>query len=395
MKVELNSNRTMVGIPFYDAEGEEVLEACLSDVDRALNNLGVDAQIVVGINGPMTCRGYEPLSQSINRSKYNASVRFIKTLPGQVAALNQLACHGVDMQCERIFLTDADISRLPDSLGAMWTEGSKPLVGARYSAYPIELMMDAGIEISDEEAGLIEIFEADKHPSVRRYVSDLRPKNRVKGSLMLVDINYAQSMHGDQKVTPDSRMNFNIGQTDRQIVDRAGFMHYPRTSLTDHIQARVRHFRAASAEGRLDIQYRKELFPSPCQVESIAEQIIFDDPTALKEVSNLLLRSALRQEVAGICRDIADDSFTEWWGQRFSNEETDLNTLVHSFQEAQCRICRLLRNVNWHDLDSAASNGHGTTQSSKSRIPINLEPYMKNINYRRMIFSYLGVEEDK
>ena len=76
-RISISEQKTAVGIPFYDGEGPGVLESCLKDTDKCLNHLGIDAQIVVGINGPRVSHGEHPLSHEINRSGYNADIKFI------------------------------------------------------------------------------------------------------------------------------------------------------------------------------------------------------------------------------------------------------------------------------------------------------------------------------
>jgi len=126
----IEQNRTIVGIPFYDGEGHEVLEACLSNVDDGLNHLGIEAEIVIGINGPRVSMGNDPISYRINKSQYNAPIKFIKTPPGQVPALNELIKYARQKDCGKMFMTDADISRLPHALSHMWHErGDYSLVG--------------------------------------------------------------------------------------------------------------------------------------------------------------------------------------------------------------------------------------------------------------------------
>jgi len=79
MVERLTDKRTVVGVPFYDGEGIDVLDACLRNIDGCLGELGVDAEIVVGINGPRVSQGQIPLSYEIDKSRFNANVRFIKT----------------------------------------------------------------------------------------------------------------------------------------------------------------------------------------------------------------------------------------------------------------------------------------------------------------------------
>ncbi len=386
---EKEQNRTIVGVPFYDGEGLPVLEACLSDIDHGLNNLAVDAKIVVGINGPMVCMGSEPLSKQVNKSKYNADITFVKTLPGQVASLNQIARIAVDEGVGKIFLTDADISRMPDVFTRMWNEGERPLVGVKYSAYPVEIMLDAGCQLSEQEIALINIFEADKHPLVRNAMGDLRPNTRVKGSLMLVDSNLASRMHGFQKTTPDSRMNFHVGEDARQVLNSTGFFHYPRVDLEDHMRARLRHYKAAASENRQEMHHRKELSVTPDQIENIAKDVLSTHPFATEQVSNLLLRTALRIKVATTCNELARGKVIS---PTVYQSEVDWKTPVHNYREAESRIESFMAQVDWSEVQSPTSNGNGTTQNN-ARIPIDLSVYAEDPARNELLRSYLGVEK--
>jgi len=386
---EKAQNCTIVGVPFYDGEGLPVLEACLADIDRGLNNLAVDARVVVGINGPMVCKGSEPLSKQINNSKYNADIKFVKTLPGQVASLNHIARIAVEEGVGKIFLTDADISRMPDVFTRMWSEGERPLVGVKYSAYPVEVMLDAGCSLTEEQIALINIFEADKHPLVRKATEGLRPSTRVKGSLMLVDSNLASRMHGFQKTTPDSRMNFYVDEGSRQVLSSTGFFHYPRASLEDHMRARLRHYNAAASENRQEMHHRKELSVTPDQIEKIARDILLMYPSAIEQVSNLLLRTALRIEVAKACNELAR-------GKKPIPEVgkpgvIDWETPVLNYREAEFRIRSFMARVDWSSVQSPSSDGNGTTQNN-TRVPIDLSRYEEGSAYNKLLRSYLGVE---
>lgn len=386
--------RTIVGVPFYDGEGPDVLQACLTNVDSCLNDLGIDAQIVVGINGPRVSMGYDPISQAIKgiRSKYNADIKFIKTPPGQCHAMNCLSKYAKDeIGCARMFLTDADISRLPNSFDLMWKEGNKPLVGVRYAAYPIEIMLDAGVNLTQQEIALIDIFEADKDPIVREFTQELRSKDRVKGSLMLVDTNLATHMHGLQNTTSDSRINVNVPGGDRQIVEGTGFMHWPRTDLKDHITARLRHFKAAAVDGDFDRQCKKESFCSSKDANIIASRILNRYPQEQRSVSNFLIRTALRHRVAEICSCIVR-------GRSLREESTieqghlDLLQVVYTYEEAAKVVSNLFSLFDWSDLSAPISNGCGTTQKER-RVPIDLGPYLNTDTKRGLIYSRLGIKE--
>ncbi len=390
MKEELE--RTVVGVPFYDGEGPEVLRACLKNIDGCLGKLNVDAQIVVGINGPRVSMGENPISYMINKSEYNADVIFVKTPPGLVNAEKTIGRYALDQGYKRIFLTDADISRLPRALFNMWEKGDKPLVGANYSTYPIEILTGAGTSLSQQEITFMSIFEADKHPLAREFTFPYRPEKRLKGSLLLVDTKLISMMFGCQGITSDSCMNQLVPNSDRQLVPDAAFMHFARVDITDHIQARLRHFKAAASIGHLETFSRKSLVYSPSMADEIAQKILAKNPEAVEVASNFLLQCALRHQVARICKAIASGKACEF---RFPVIPfTAIDTApVASFREADQRITQYLGQVNWESLNSPVTNGKGITSSSQRRTPIEVEPFLNSPKHRQVILDHLGLSE--
>lgn len=382
--------KTLVGVPFYDGEGDEVLSACLHNLDSCLNKLNVDARIVIGINGPRVSMGKSPLSRKIDKSRYNADISFVKTPPGLVAAEKVICAQAEQDGYERVFLTDADISRLPQSLSNMWRQSDKPVAGANYSAYPLEILSKSGINLSNDELALMRIFEADKHPLAREFTSQHRPKNRLKGSLLLLDPSLVKTMFGNQSITSDSGMNRTIPSESRQLIPTGAFLHYARINLADHIQARLRHFRAAAAENSLDSFVRKSLMYNPNTAEEIAKCITDKYPQAINVASDFLLQCALRHQVALTCRNVIT-------GRRSKNgsspDTKSLHETVHTFDEATKTIACLISQIDFKDLDSSVSNGRGVTQTEQ-RIPIDLEPFLLLPEYRQIITSYLGLEND-
>lgn len=230
MKERLSENKTIVGIPFYDGEKTEVLKTCLLNIDECLNQLNIDAKIVIGVNGPRVSQSRQPLSYIIDKSKYNADIKFIKTPPGLVNSTKTISRLAEDEGYKRIFITDADISRLPMSLHNLWQQGDKPIVGCNYCTYPLEILIGSGLSFTNQEIAFMKVFEADKHPLAREFTSRYRPIKRLKGSLLLVDTNIVQTMFGYQNITSDSRMNNIIPNSQRQIVETASFMHYASKS---------------------------------------------------------------------------------------------------------------------------------------------------------------------
>ncbi len=383
-------NKTIVGVPFYDQEGLEVLEACIGNIDTCLNNLGLDAKIIIGINGPRVSMGLQPLAWEIDLSKYNADVEFIKTRPGIVATEKAICAKAQEEGFKRIFLTDADISRLPNSLNHMWNQGDCPVVGANYCAYPPEILIQAGVKLTKEQIALMSIFEADKHPQAKEFTWPYRPEKRLKGSLLLVETDIASTMFGCQGITSDSIMNSNVPMDQRQIISDASFMHYARISIIDHVQARVRHFRAADADNQLESFYKKSIIYSPEKADEIAKKMVEKDPMAKLTASNFLLQCALRHQVADICKNVVLKKNCTQPPERVTNT-VDFTTLVSCFSEAMTIIASKLSLIDWNCLNTPEANGKGTTQNNLPRVPINLEPFLAISEYRTLIASHLGL----
>ena len=394
MNERMTDRRTIVGVPFYDGEGPDVLTACLENIDKCLSNLGVDAKIIIGINGPRVSHGKPPLSYQLDRSKYNADIQFIKTLPGLVNAEKTIGRRAREEGYEKIFLTDADISRLPLALFNMWNNGDRPVVGANYSTYPLEILTGSGIDLTPQEIAFMRVFEADKHPLAREFTYQHRPKKRLKGSLLLVDTNIIQTMFGYQNITSDSRMNRLLPESDRQLVPNAAFMHFARVDITDHIQARLRHYRAAEAVGDLETFTRKSLIYCSETANRIARDIVQKYPQATNVASDFLLQCALRYQVAGICQAIASRKKYRTQFSTVAFDEVDVATEVHSFEEAFDRINGFFGQVDLESLRSPVTNGSGTTNNNQSRVPIDLGPFLGSKKHRQTILKYLGVDEN-
>lgn len=393
MSERLVNKRTVVGVPFYDGEGREVLESCLKNIDDCLNNLGVDAKIVVGINGPRVSHKQTPLSYQVDRSKYNADIKFIKTPPGLVNAEKAIGRRALEEGYERIFLTDADISRFPFSLSHLWENGDRPVVGANYSTYPSEILIGSGIVLTPREITFMRIFEADKHPLAREFTFPYRPEKRLKGSLLLVDTNIIRAMFGYQSITSDSRMNRLVPDSDRQLISNAAFMHFARVDITDHIQARLRHFRAAEAVNDLELFSRKSLMYETSTANEIARRILEKHPKATEAASDFLLQCALRHQVVEICKTIASKKKYEPQFHSVPFDEVEI-TPVSSFEEASERITDYLGQVNWDNLNSPVTDGSGTTNRGQTRVPIDMQPFLESDDYRHIILKHLGLDKN-
>ena len=269
--------RTIVGLPFYEGEGNICLREALRNVDHCLSELNVDAPIIVLVNGPRTINGTLP-PLFINRSTYNADVRIVGGDGlGQAEAINQIVHEAEKAGVKRVFITDADIYRFPRALERLWSLADRPLVGAHHLVYPREVVEgQMGRPLSSQEAFLYTLFERDKPPEVGKVISKFtgaRPA-KIKGSLMLVDTSVALEMHGGQNLTSDSVINRLVGEDRAQIAEGAFFMHMGRISMTDHICARLRHFRASAARGDLSGFMSVQESISPEIAEKIAAELI-------------------------------------------------------------------------------------------------------------------------
>lgn len=392
MQEQLTDKRAIVGVPFFDGEGRDVLDACLENIDTCLNYLNIDAAVVVGINGPRVASGRIPLSYQIDRSKYNADIRFIKTPMGLVEAEKEIGRRAIREGYRRIFLTDADISRLPRSLHRMWYKGDAQIVGARYASYPVDILIGSGIEFTPEELAFMNIFQADKHPLAREFTSRYRPPKRLKGSLLLVDTRIIERMFGSQSITSDSRMNRVVADEEKQVVPDAGFMHFARISITDHVIARLRHFRAAAAEGDLGWFSQQSLMYGPETANLIYRSILRKHPDATEVASNFLLQCGLRYWVTELCHAVASGEIYELPAK--STEEMNITVPVGSFEEARERTRTLLAQVDLQELFSPESKGVGTTNNDKTRVPIDLTPFLRSEGHRECIYRHLGIEEE-
>jgi len=385
--------RTIIGVPFHIGENPEVLKPCLRNLDECLACLGIDAEVVVGVNGSeLSDKSFKDLHKRINRSEYNADIRFIQTPPGIVNATKTIGEVAVRQGYRRVFLTDADISRLPKALYYMWQRGETPVVGANYSAYPIEIMIGAGIELTPHEIAFMRIFEADKHPLIRKFTFPYRPQRRLKGSLLLIDAKLLFWMYGSQNITSDSIMNMRVPDKHKQVVSQAGFFHFARVDLTDHFTGRLRHFRAAAAEGNLEEFARRSVIYDREVAKEIAAQVRSEYPGLPEIVSNFFLKYALERKVVEICKKIASSREP---AIPVLNTEVDVSSLpVDSLEEAEQVVSALLsRYLKIKDLYTPAAEGKGIT-NGRFRVPIDLKPFLNNKRYRRALYQRLGLPED-
>lgn len=255
------SEKTLVGIPYYEKEGQECLDITLRNIDQCLAKLAIDASILVQVNGPETAAGKTP-DLSIDSSHLNSLVEVASSEKiGQAQAIDDIAQEALHRNINHIFLTDADIYRFTDSMQKMWPHRDNVIVGARYRPYPIEIVEAEFGSLTYDERLLYQIFDGDQLPQVRHTLKNhgIDRKDWTKSSLMLVDIKNSMGVYEGQNQATDSVMNRRIDSEDVEIANDAFFMHMGRTDMADHIKARLRHFRAAANLGKLETFLHKEV----------------------------------------------------------------------------------------------------------------------------------------
>ena len=69
---------------------------------------------------------------------------------------------------------------------------------------------------------------------------------------MLLKTEEGEDIHKSQNLASDSVINRYVDTGNSIIAEKALFMHMGRVDMTDHIKARLRHFRAAKSLGEID-----------------------------------------------------------------------------------------------------------------------------------------------
>ena len=385
------SERTLVGLPLYEKESKEGIEITLGNIDDRLNELDIDSSVVIQLNGPETAAGNAP-ELTIDHSKYNAEIEVIQSERlGQTRALNDLISNAAAREIERAFMTDADIYRFPGSMKAMWEQGDRPVVGARYRPYPIEIVEAEFGELALEERLLYQIFDGDQSPEVRKVLrqNGLDRTDWVKASLMLLEIDTVHGMHGNQHHVTDSVMNRTMGLERSKIAGSAYFMHMGRVDMGDHIKARLRHFRGAAANNDLDNFLHKEiLLPSEDAMNDIAQQIRESTPDGDLFAMLYLSRCAIRERVNQICFDIATN---EWNINNLGEVNPTSMRDVRTFQDAKLAISRFFVDVDWDDVTGFAVGPPPVTQEHLRR-PFNFERHLQDRKLAQSVMRTLGVE---
>jgi hypothetical protein len=188
-------------------------------------------------------------------------------------------------------------------------------------------------------------------------------------------------------------MNRLLPESERQVVPNAAFMHFARVDIIDHVQARLRHFRAAEAENDLDGFTRKSLIYTPEIADEIAKMIVDKYPQATSVASDFLLQCALRHKVAEICGAVASRRKYEPIPAPSSLDDKNMAAGVCSFDEASKVIAALLGGIDWECLCSPVTNGKGVTQDGQ-RKPIELAPFLSSEPHKQLILSHLGLNDN-
>lgn len=387
------SERTLVGIPFYESEGQDCLDITLRNVDQCLGKLGVDASVLVQVNGPETVKGNKP-DLRVNTSLYNAELelrygdglsqpRAVDTIL-QVASLRGL---------RRVFITDADIFRFYDSFTNMWHTPEKAIVGARYRPYPIDIVEAEFGKLSHDERVLYQIFDGDQLPQVRHTLlrRGIDRESRVKGSLMLVNVEKCLNMHDGQTHAADSVMNRVIGSEETCTASDAHFMHMGRIDMGDHIKARMRHFRAADKRGELESFVHKEVrLPNAETMDAIAEDVRSSYINGDYYAMLYLCRCAVRQQVNEICSQIVQGT----WDEKTAFDQQNMMSLmdVRTYDDACRAASRFFVNVDWNDIRGFGVTSTPTTQE-KLRRPFDVGRHMADFGLAKLAIASFMLEE--
>jgi len=386
------AERTLVGVPFYEREGQECLNVTLRNIDTCLSKLAVDASVIVHVNGPNTAKGLDSGLRA-NISQLNSEVEIVHgDKISQARAMDDILQEAARRNIGRIFLTDADVYRFTDSMQNMWRHTDKTIVGARYRPYPIEIVEAEFGALTYDERLLYQIFDGDQTPQARHTLNGygIDRIDWVKASLMLVDVNKSIGMHGTQNQATDSIMNRRVTAEDIKIAQDAFFMHMGRTDMTDHIKARLRHFRAAASLGELETFLHKEIRLPPIEmIDEIANNIrqsyIKGDFYAML----YLCRSAVRQQVNEICKSIAQGT----WNKKDMTDTTAFSLMdVRNYRDAQEAIQRFFKDIDWDDIEGFAVGAPPITQE-KLRQPFDLAPHLMDYRLARAAIATFATNE--
>lgn len=382
--------KTFVGVPFYEREGQRGLDVAVRNIDDRLNELDVDANIIVCVNGENTSLGKDA-GLTVDNSQYNAEVEITTSAEaGQVKAMAKLGRLAAQRNIDRFFFTDADIYRFPNSLVAMWEESEDNLiVGAKYRPYPLRIVQEEFGPLNRQEKLLYHVFDGDQTPEARTALRNLGQTRKpwVKASLMLVDTATSLVMHDNQINATDSVMNRLVDSNRIAVANEAYFMHMGRVDMTDHIKARLRHFRAAEARGDLGEFLAKEVvLPNDANMNAIADEIRRTSQRGDYYAMLYLCRCAVRELVNNICMRIVTNQLS-------ISDLPPINPVsmknVKTIDDAREAGSQFLADVRWDDIQGFGVSAPPTTQE-RLRTPFLLDSYLKNENFNRRIAKSLG-----
>lgn len=360
------AERTIVGVPFYEKEGQECLDFALTNIDNCLGKLAIDASVIIQINGPQTSVGEKP-NLYFEKSKYNSDIELCtSTLLGQVASINAILETASRRNIERTFISDADIFRFSDSLKEMWHYDDATLVGARYRPYPIEMVEAEFGYLTEDERLLYQIFDGDQTPQARQAMEacGVERKPRVKGSLMLLKTEKGKGVHKNQNLASDSVINRYVGTDNSVIAEKALFMHMGRTDMTDHIKARLRHFRAAKLLGEIDSFLHHEIsLPPEEDINKISDYIRQNYIRGDFYAMLYLCRCAIRERVNNICLDIVNNNYNT---RTVAAERYSLMN-IRNYNHAKVAVEYFFNDVDWNDILGFSINPPTVTQEKLRR----------------------------
>lgn len=387
-----NKEKTIVGIPFYEKEGQESLEIMLHNVDECLDNLDAEASILVQVNGPETSKGIIP-EFYINPKAYNHRVE-IKTSEksGQAYAMNSMLEEARKRKIGRMFFTDADIYRLPDSMKNMWKYKDATVVGARYRPYPIDIVEAEFGELTYKQRLLYQMFDGDQLPAVRKVLQyyGVDRTDWVKSSMMLIDVNKVGDMYDNQSYATDSVMNRKINGDDIAIAKDALFLHMGRIDMSDHIKARLRHFRAARSRNNLDSFLHNEInLPDEATINMIAKEIRHNEKDGDFMAMLYLSRCAIRNKVNEICMSITKG---EWQESNLKGDYLESFMDVKTYKDAELAVSRFFTGIDWDDICGYSLSPPPTTQEAL-RKPFCMDSYKSSIDLAHIAILRLKLNE--
>ncbi len=400
--MDYSRERISVGVPFYEGEPMESFKFLLKNLDLSLSLLGIDADITILVNGRTATekRTKDRFQSEKDQSRLNADVHILfSDKAHKASAVNEFIRRAQGEQLEKVFITDADIYRFPNSLKNLWAAGSQgyDVAGARSIVFPPEVLHEHARPLSDEERFWYSVFEGDKHPSICKKVDAMVGRTgRLRGGLMLINVVDldADAIQPKHMVTSDKHINEWVAAERKKLVEEAVFMHFGRISLVDHIRARVRRLKDKKQKGsQRDLQ--------PMQINAQPLEEIIDTLRKLEPKRNdliglFLLRMALRNEVRNFL--LMMDNKPSCEDQGISSR--DYRAFIRQAQDYPTAV-RIIKQLFFNARHSLAEinpeNGGAITQI-ETRVPIDMQEIMDDPRYRQkylgIILDSLGIDEE-